>query len=87
MKFEQWFLENREPMLSKPLILRELLKDAWQASRENQQELNLTEFCRDMDCEYLYKQKSCVVYKIYCTHTAKEFHHWLRDNGYRIVKG
>jgi UDP-N-acetyl-D-mannosaminuronic acid transferase (WecB/TagA/CpsF family) len=63
------------------------MKDAWDASRDNQQEYQKYEFCRDMECDNLYNQASCVVDDPYgCVFTAREFHHWLKENGYRIVK-
>jgi hypothetical protein len=64
MTFEEWFskagigadvkpIENRLMFM----MLERLAKEAWQASRENQQEYQKHEFCRDMNCSYLKKDK------------------------------
>jgi hypothetical protein len=90
MIFEDWWEENYwaiDDGSQQAEALRVYAESAWQASRENQQEYQKHEFCRDVDCENIYNQKSCVVpHDVHCSFTAKEFHHWLKDNGYKIVK-
>ena len=46
------------------------------------------EFCMAIKCQDLVKDK-CVLgddYHSFCCATAKEFHHWLKENGYKILK-
>ena len=50
------------------------------------------EFCKAVDCEYHYPKnrfeaENCSVpISSYCPLTAKEFHQWLKENGFKIVK-
>lgn len=44
------------------------------------------EFCRDMKCSYLIDEACCLEPAPSCRYTAKEFHHWLQDNRFLIVK-
>ena len=86
MDFEQWWEKNQVDVCSY-LLIQDRARMIWQASRENQQEYQKYEFCRDVECEHLYNQKKCVVSQdIHCGYTAKEFHHWLKENGYKIAK-
>jgi hypothetical protein len=63
-----------------------------QASRENQQEYQKHEFCRDTECPDLLnvgtERETCLIGDNYpvCCRTAKHFHDWLKENGYRIVR-
>jgi hypothetical protein len=85
MKFEEWVTPDMIIYRTSDEI--EYMKQAWDASRDNQQEYQKYEFCRDMECDNLYNQASCVVDDpAGCPLTAKEFHCWLKENGYRIVK-
>ena len=43
------------------------------------------EFCDTIDCPGMRNGK-CQVKQEDCIRTAKEFHHWLSDNGFEIVK-
>ena len=44
------------------------------------------EFCKSVKC--LWRRFSeCDVDANNCVYTAKEFHKWLKSNGYRIVRG
>jgi hypothetical protein len=84
MKFEDWVTPDM--LIYRTSVEIEYMKEAWEA-RGNQTECNEHEFCRDMECDNLYNQASCVVDDPYgCVFTAKELRHWLKDNGYRIVK-
>jgi hypothetical protein len=56
-----------------------------QASRENQQEYQKHEFCQDIGCAYA-PPSGCKMDAPGCVRTAKEFHNWLKENGYRIVR-
>ena len=45
------------------------------------------EFCKSVGCIELTKKepiKCGAVYK--CVYTAREFHRWLKNNGYKILK-
>ena len=50
------------------------------------------EFCKAVDCRYHYPEnvfegENCAATgKKECPYTAKEFHHWLNDSGFEIVK-
>lgn len=56
------------------------------------EEYKKLEFCIDVSCQHYWPesthcQEHCGVNnKSNCNFTAKEFHHWLKDNGYKIVK-
>ena len=41
------------------------------------------EFCEDIEC-YSFAFGACQ--NAECTHTAKEFHKWLKANGFGIIK-
>jgi hypothetical protein len=85
MKFEEWVTPDM--IIYRTSVEIEYMKEAWQASRENQQEYQKHEFCRAMECENLYNQKSCTIHDpAGCPLTAKEFHCWLKGDGYKIVK-
>lgn len=43
------------------------------------------EFCRDVRCPGLAGDK-CNAPTAFCPLTAKQFHEWLRDNGFEIIK-
>ena len=46
------------------------------------------EFCQDIKCQDFEKNK-CVMgddYHSFCCFTAKTFQHWLKKNGYKILK-
>jgi len=86
MIFEEWWVKKWRG--SKNLsVKKSVAKDAWDASRQNLQEYGKHEFCREIWCEHLYNLKTCAVGQdMHCSFTAKEFHRWLLDNGYRVVK-
>ena len=47
------------------------------------------EFCNDILCDAISSHNQCICKEIYwkdCIHTAKEFHKWLKDMGYKIIK-
>lgn len=51
------------------------------------------EFCRAMECPFLisvtgmhWSQSLCYQDPENCHHTAKEFHSWLTNNGFAIIK-
>ena len=46
------------------------------------------EFCKAVGCSgFCFKTQKCMVYvPSDCKFTAKEFHKWLKINGYKIVK-
>jgi len=49
------------------------------------------EFCRDVECEGLRSdlngdKTQCPYYAEYCLKTAKEFHDWLKNKGFKITK-
>jgi hypothetical protein len=92
MNFEEWwkcqklnaFLKKHEPAKYTNLTIA---KEAWEASRENQEKYQQHDFCRAVKCENIYNQTSCVVSStLLCTFSAKEFCAWLKDNGYKVVK-
>jgi hypothetical protein len=85
MSFSTWWDENWEEVC-RYLLIQDKARIIWQASRENQQEYQKYEFCRATDCvELKNNMKFCELNKT-CSSSAKEFHHWLKENGYRIVK-
>ncbi|NDY73962.1 hypothetical protein [Desulfobacter hydrogenophilus] len=43
------------------------------------------EFCRVVGCPGLSDDK-CTAPGAFCLFTARQFHEWLQDNGYRIIK-
>lgn len=68
-------------------VVKRVIRMAWQASRENMQEYQKHEFCKKSECDDLRDGKCQAQIDQDCWYTAKEFHHWLKENGYRIVKG
>jgi len=45
------------------------------------------EFCKDVRCIGLNNNtKKCMTNDSCCPYTAKEFHHWLKENEFKIVK-
>lgn len=44
------------------------------------------EFCEDIDCIGMRHGKCSVKGPNECICTAKDFHHWLNENGFKIVK-
>ena len=45
------------------------------------------EFCKSMSCSWLHpKEKTCADKEGNCAYSAKEFHKWLKENNYRIIK-
>jgi hypothetical protein len=87
MGFESWWKENGTNMAMQRIeVVKSLTRAAWQASRDNQQEYQKYGFCRDIGCAYA-PPSGCKMDAPGCVRTAKEFHHWLKENGYRIVKG
>jgi hypothetical protein len=53
---------------------------------ENKREYHKYEFCRAVGCIGNAPTNKCNVDPGMCIHTAKEFHHWLNDNGFEIRK-
>jgi hypothetical protein len=87
MNFAEWWKEignKNYKRMHMNIIAKSHAKEAWQASRENMQEYGKYEFCRAVECENM--QEKCMVGDGYCSFTAKELHHWLKENGYRIVR-
>jgi hypothetical protein len=85
MKFEDWVTPDM--LIYRTSVEIEYMKEAWQASRENQEKYQQHDFCRAVKCENIYNQTSCVVSStLLCTFSAKEFCAWLKDNGYKVVK-
>ena len=86
MEFKDWWktktLYNNQKY---NILAKSHAREAWQASRENQQEYGKYEFCRDIGCVYA-PPNGCKIDAPGCVRTAKEFHHWLKENGYRIVR-
>ena len=44
------------------------------------------EFCRAVDCAAIRNYSTCRTDDGMCFYTAKTFHKWLEDNGFKIVK-
>jgi hypothetical protein len=93
MDFEEWWKKTNagKPYTPKIMILaKSFAREAWLASRENQQEYGRHAFCRSIDngknCLDWVDGDCCFVLNQDCTRTAKEFRRWLKENGYRIVK-
>ena len=42
------------------------------------------EFCKSMNCPYLTPATTCDICG--CFYTAKQFHHWLQENNFKIIK-
>jgi len=80
MTFKEWWVEKWRGA-SRLTIARE----AWEAGQENLPVYEKYEFCKQVECIWLEGGK-CFVDNNSCVHSAKAFHHWLRENGYRIVK-
>jgi hypothetical protein len=79
--FEVWWEKNCR-------LDKNSSREIWQASRENQQEYQKYEFCRADACNLLVgnDKEGCAARPEHCKRTAKEFHHWLKENGYWIVR-
>lgn len=43
-------------------------------------------FCKAVNCPVIKDKFICEIGSIMCIRTAKEFHCWLTDNGYKIIK-
>jgi len=92
MTFEDWWQKNKVKILKQQnaFVITAWFLEAWLASRENQQEYQKYDFCCSIDngknCLDWVDGDCCFVLNQDCTRTAKEFHHWLKENGYRIVK-
>ncbi len=58
----------------------------WLESHQEQQQIAYEkyEFCRSMNCPYLTESTICNIYG--CFYTAKQFHHWLQENNFKIIK-
>jgi hypothetical protein len=50
------------------------------------QEYQDYEFCKDVKCRDWLKSANCCCPITDCNYSAKEFHIWLNNNGYKIVK-
>lgn len=55
-------------------------------SQPAKREYRKYEFCKDIACFELGENNNCQETPDKCTKTAKEFHHWLNENGFEIVK-
>jgi hypothetical protein len=48
------------------------------------------EFCKDIKCLQFYDgectKKTPTILSSNCVHSAKDFHKWLKNNGYEIIK-
>lgn len=57
-------------------------------SKENKQRLyEKNEFCIAVSCSWLHPlTKTCADKEGNCAYTAREFHNWLKENNFRIVK-
>lgn len=57
-----------------------------------QEEYTKYEFCKSIGCSGLTKVEGtiadyeCRNYSYNCKQTAKSFHHWLKEQGYKLVK-
>lgn len=55
--------------------------------KSNERPYRKNEFCMAVCCSWLDSiTKSCLDKENNCAWTAKEFHKWLKENNYRIVK-
>jgi DNA-directed RNA polymerase subunit RPC12/RpoP len=52
----------------------------------NQHEYQKYEFCQADACPFVEITGGCPVKPENCYRTAKQLHHWLIENGYRIVR-
>jgi hypothetical protein len=84
MKFEDWVTPDM--LFYRTSVEIEYMKEAWEASRENQQEYQKHEFCRSVKCLDFRNGKCWAQVDEDCLMTAKEFHHWLKENGFKVVK-
>jgi hypothetical protein len=59
MTFEEYLkhIDYQHFAMQPAEVIKRVLHMAWQASRENMQEYQKHEFCRDMNCSYLKKDK------------------------------
>ena len=44
------------------------------------------EFCKNMECKELKNDNICYKNPKDCIHTAKQFHEWLKENDFEIIK-
>ena len=44
------------------------------------------EFCSNIRCGFFHHIEIKCLNKHRCIFSAKDFHHWLKDNGFKIVK-
>lgn len=44
------------------------------------------EFCKDIDCYYYEPSECTTLHPFMCPYSAKQFHKWLKEQGYIIVK-
>jgi len=49
-------------------------------------EHNMVDFCQAMDCTELKNNRRFCTLNQTCSFSAKDFHHWLKENGHRIVR-
>ena len=50
----------------------------------NQREYKKHEFCKSMNC-LCFNNGACAL-KPQCVYSARQLHHWLMDNGFKIIK-
>lgn len=60
-----------------------LIKDKKEDTTISEREYKKYEFCKTNNCVF-FSDDTCKV--ISCSHTAKEFHEWLKSNSYKIIK-
>lgn len=44
------------------------------------------EFCRSINCPNIADKTHCDTFNEYCIFTAKQLHHWLQENNFKINK-
>lgn len=42
------------------------------------------EFCKAINCKYFFEDEDKCIY--HCQYTAKEFHQWLKENNFKLIK-
>lgn len=57
-----------------------------QSKKEKSRGYQKHEFCKAVGCMGKSEKNKCNVDPKRCIHTAKEFHHWLKKNGFKILK-
>lgn len=55
-------------------------------NKANTREYRKYEFCENVGCPTIKNGGKCRIEPSMCWCTAKEFHHWLNENGFKIVK-